>query len=122
MNGDLLSLLIEDMHTRKPEVEIIKKLINGMKTREMLEPIRKENGEKYKESTVRQSLTKLRNNNVIDYYLVTDKNRQRFAVWYIVKWNRFSTTWNARRKRLKRNIFNKANREKLSINELKSKK
>lgn len=113
--NNVVPLVMRDRHTRDIHIEVLKTLIESPKTYNQIhENISKENGEPYSKSYIRKALSELQYNDLVRKEYLTHK----FTFYVINEWEVFKSTWDKRRKRIKRNLFNNANRELPTLEEM----
>jgi len=115
----VVPVLLHNRHIKDIHIQILEKLVEKPCTYpELKKSIHKENGEEYSRSYIRKSLADLQRNSLVVKEYVTHK----YTYYLIAEWSNFKTRWDARRKKIKRNLFNKANRKVPSLTEIEREK
>ena len=112
---NVVPLILNERHTNDIHIDLIEYLKNKPATYNQIKKnVTKENGEPYSKSYIRKALSQLQYNDVIRKEYVTHK----YTLYLINEWNVFKNTWDKRRKRIKRNVFEGTERELPTIEEL----
>lgn len=111
----VVPVLLENRHIKDIHIRILETLVEKPHTYpEIKEKVRKENGQKYSRSYIRKALADLQRNSLVVKEYVTHK----YTFYLIAEWSNFKRRWDSRRKKIKRNLFNKANREVPTLQEI----
>lgn len=105
---NVLPLIINERHINDIHIKIVEHLKKQPSTyKQIKKHVRKPNGEPYSKSYYRKTLAQLQYNDIIRKEYLTHK----YTFYVINEWTVFKTTWDKRRKRIKRNLFTDVNRE-----------
>jgi len=112
---NILPVAMNERHINDLHIQIVDFLKQRPATYlEIKNKVTKPNGKQYSKSYIRKVLSQLQHNDIVRKEYLT----HRYTFYVISEWTLFKSTWDRRRKRMKRNIFNDANREIPSVEEI----